>query len=361
VRSEAENARRLPAHAEPGLLDVYRRLGERGWLAPNWPVEYGGLGATIVEKTIVTEELIWHGIPDVVHTLATDIVGLAMHLLGTAEQKRHWLPRLAAGTSAGCVLFSEPDTGSDLAALATRAEPDGAGWRLRGRKVYSMKSHLADVGLCAARTSDSAVRYHGITVFVIPMRMPGVIVAPLWSMADERFNDVTLDGPVLTTADVLGEVDAGWQVIEQILAVERTGIEFAAKGTRLVDAIISHAQSTASPMVVPGAERLVEFDAEMRAGRLLSWRAIGNLADGQSDNVLCAMAKWHATETAKAAAAASAEYCGLDAILSARDEQSSPGWLVESAFRDAPGITLASGTSEVMLSLIASAGLGLPT
>lgn len=361
VRAEAASARRLPGDAEPGLLDAYRRLGERGWLAPNWPAEYGGLGATIVEKAIVTEEMILHGVPDVVHTLSIDIVGLALHLLGTVEQKRRWLPRLAAGMSAGCVLFSEPGTGSDLAALTTRAEPDGAGWRLRGRKAYSLKSHLADIGLCAARTSDSAVRYHGITVFVVPMRMPGVIVAPTWSVADERFNDVTLDGPVLTAADVLGEVDAGWQVVEQVLALERTGIEFAAKGARLLDAVVDHARPGAGQLAASDAERLVELDARVRAGRLLSWRAIGQLADGQADDVLCAMAKWHTTETAKAVAVASAEVCGLDAVLSARDAQAPPGWLMESAFRDAPGLTVASGTSEVMLSVIAAAGLGLPT
>jgi alkylation response protein AidB-like acyl-CoA dehydrogenase len=163
VRTEVAGLRRLPPGQEPGLLQVYRRLGERGWLAPNWPVEYGGLGTGIVEKAILTEQLIRHGVPDVVHTLSVDIVGLAVQLLGTADQQRQWLPRLASGSTAGCVLLSEPEIGSDLSGLTSRAEPDGDGWRLYGRKIYNLKSQLADLALCAVRTTDSAVRFHGLT------------------------------------------------------------------------------------------------------------------------------------------------------------------------------------------------------
>jgi alkylation response protein AidB-like acyl-CoA dehydrogenase len=359
VRDEVARVRRLPPDSEPGLLDVYRRLGERGWLAPNWPPEHGGLGATVVEKAIVTEEMITHGIPDVVHTLSIDIVGQAVHLFGTPQQRSQWLPRLAAGEGAGCVLFSEPDIGSDLGALTSRAEPDGDGWRLHGRKVYNLKSQLADFALCAARTSQSAVKFHGITVFLVPLRTPGVRIEPLWSMCDERYNEVVLSGPRMTRADVLGEVDDGWQVIGGILGLERTGIEFEVKGRRLLDAVADHALSQGRADLSGLGERLVELDALVRAGRLLSWRALGTLERGALDEVLCAMAKWHTTETAKLVAQLSPEFGGLAAALSARDEEAPPGWLIESAYRDAPGLTLASGTSEVMLSLVGSVGLGL--
>jgi alkylation response protein AidB-like acyl-CoA dehydrogenase len=357
VRAEVARARRLPADAEPGLLEVYRRLGERGWLAPNWPVELGGLGSGIEQKAILTEQLIVHGIPDVVHTLAIDIVGLAVRRLGTEAQQRRWLPDLAAGRSVGCVLLSEPETGSDLAALRTRAEPDGDGWRLYGRKLYSLKSQFADFALCAARTTESEVRFHGITVFIVPMRGPGVRVEPLWSMSDERFNEVVLSGIRLTAEDVLGEVDDGWQVLHDLLGIERTGIEFEAKARRSLDAVLDEIERSGGGGGY--GELLVELDAEVRAGQLLSWRALGDLIDGGLDDVRCAMAKWHSTETAQRICELGPEICGLTALLSARDEETVPGWLLESAFRDAPGLTIASGTSEVMLSVIASAGLGL--
>lgn len=359
VREEVARARRLPADQEPGLLEVYRRLAERGWLAINWPVEHGGLGSSVVEKAILTEQLIGHGIPDVVHTLSVDIVGLAIQRLGTEAQQRRWLPRIAAGEGAGCVLLTEPETGSDLGGLTTRAEPDGDGWRLYGHKVYSLKSQFADLALCAARTTESDVRFHGITVFIVPMRAPGVRVEPLWSMSDERFNQVVLSGIRLTADDVLGEVDDGWQVLHDLLGIERTGIEFEAKARRLLDAVLDEAERTGAVEGSEYGELLVELDAEVWAGQLLSWHALGDLLDGELDDVRCGMAKWHTTETAKRISELGPEICGLTALLSARDSETAPGWLLESAFRDAPGLTLASGTSEVMLSLIASAGLGL--
>lgn len=360
VSEEVAQARRLPADEEPGLLEVYRRLGERGWLAVNWPAEHGGLGASVVEKAILTEEMILHGIPDVVHTLSVDIVGLAIQRLGTEEQKRQWLPLIAAGEGAGCVLLSEPEVGSDLGSLSTRAEPDGDGWRLYGRKVYNLKSQFADLALCAARTTSSDVRFHGITVFLVPMRSPGVRVEPMWSMSDERFNEVVLSGIRMSPQDVLGEVDDGWQVLNGLLGLERTGIEFEAKARRLLDAVLAEAERAGNLEAGGYGERLVELDAEVRAGRLLSWRALGGMAADTLDDVQCAMAKWHTTETAKLISELGPEICGLTALLSARDAQAAPGWLLESVLRDAPGRTLASGTSEMMLSLIASAGLGLP-
>jgi alkylation response protein AidB-like acyl-CoA dehydrogenase len=355
VRAEVARVRRLPATEEPGLLDTYRLLGERGWLAPNWPAEYGGIGATVVEKAIVTEEMIAAGVPDVAHTLSIDIVGLAVYLHGTPEQKARWLPGLAAGESLGCVLFSEPSTGSDLGSVATRAEPDGDGWRLRGRKIYSLKAHLGDFALCVARTGESEVRYGGLTVFIVPLDTPGIVATPLWTMADEHFGDLTLDGPVVTEADVLGEVGDGWLVAGEVLRLERTGIELEAKARRAVDAMLATA-----PDDTAYADRLVALDAEARAGQLLSWRAVGTIADDVRDEPLYAMSKWHTSETARAAAVLATELAGMAGALSIRDE-SAAGSLVEHSYRDGPGFTIASGTSEMMLSVIASTALGLPT
>jgi alkylation response protein AidB-like acyl-CoA dehydrogenase len=359
VKADSARAFYLAPDIEPSMPDVYRRLGERGWLAVNWPTEYGGLGKSIAHKAILTEELIAHGVPEVFHTLSIDIVGLAILVFGTPEQKALWLPRLARAQSAACVLFTEPDVGSDLAALTTAAEPEAGGWRLRGRKTYSLKAHMADFGLCAARTSPSDVKYHGITVFILPMRTPGVLTEPTLSMSDERFGDVTLAGPLMTPADVLGEVDQGWEVIGRLLTIERTGIELEAKGRRILDTLIERTFADGTMADSPYGERLVELDALLRAGRLLSWRALNSIAAETADAVHGAIAKWHTSETAYDAAALATDICGLTAALTARDEDAPPGWLIESTIRDAPGFTLASGTSEMMLSMIASSVLGL--
>ncbi|WP_067460599.1 acyl-CoA dehydrogenase family protein [Actinomadura macra] len=362
VRAEAEEVRLRPPGAEPGMLEVYRRLGERRWLAVNWPAEYGGLGRGVVEKSILTEELIRHGVPDLVHVVSVDIVGLIIQLAGTPEQRRRLLPPLARGESSASVLYSEPGAGSDLAALRTRAEPDGDGaWRLYGRKVYSLKSQFADWALCAARTSESEAAAYGITLFVVPLRTPGVTVRPLPSLSDDAFGDVTLEGVRLTRDDVLGPVDEGYQVITEVIPVERTGLEFQAKARRLLDLIVRRLDETGG-LDEPGTgQRLVRLHARARAAELLSWRVITELRDGRIDGVHAAMAKWYATELFKELTHTGIDLLGLDATLTARDRRAPCAGVLESGHRDAPGYTLSAGTSEIMQYLIASTGLGLLT
>lgn len=359
VAAEVARCRRLPAGQEPERLEVYRRLGERGWLAANWPREYGGLGATMVEKAIVTEELVLHGLPDTIHITSVDIIGLGILLYGTEAQKRRWLPGLARAEIMASVLFSEPAVGSDLSALQTRAEPDGDGFRLYGRKRYSMKSFFADYALCAARTTPSSVKYHGITLFLVPLRNPGVLIDALWNLTDDRFSDITLDGIRVTRDDVLGEVDNGWHTLTEILSLERTGIDGAAKAARLLDALLRHAAKTGRLDDPRYGQRLLELEAKVQAARLLAWRCITNLCDGRYDDVQPAIAKWYSTEVNKEVAGAALEIAGLDGVLDARDGDAPVDGVLEAAYREAPGLTLASGTSEIMLYLIAGSGLGL--
>lgn len=359
VVAEVARCRRLPPGQEPETLDVYRQLGERGWLAVNWPERYGGRGASMVEKAIVTEELIRHGVPDNVHILSVDIVGLGILMYGTEEQKRRLLPGIAHGRQTATVLFSEPEVGSDLSALRTRAEPDGDGFRLYGRKTYSMKTHFADFAICAARTTPSDVKYHGLTLFLVPLRNPGALVGPLWNLTDERFADVTLNGIRLTRDDVLGDVDQGWQTVNRMLSLERTGIDSAAKAARLFDALLRHASKTGRLDDPAYGHRVLELEARVRAARLLAWRCITNLCDGRTDDVQSAIAKWYATEVAKELAGVALEAVGLDGVLDARDGDAPVDGVIEAAYRETPGLTLAAGTSEIMLYLIAGSGLEL--
>jgi alkylation response protein AidB-like acyl-CoA dehydrogenase len=361
VRRCVEQVHRLPPREEPGPLDVYRWLGERGWLAVSWPEEYGGGGRGLVEKSLLTEELILHGVPEVVHTVAIDIVGTFLLAVGTPRQKRDWLPPLARGEQVASVLFSEPGVGSDLAALRSRAEPDGDGWRLFGRKVFNMKTHLADVALCAVRTTQAAVPFHGITLFMVPLKTPGVIVKPLWNLSDERFGDVTLDGIRLDRDHVVGEVDEGWQAINQMLRLERTGIEFEAKVRRLLDVVVRHAAASrrrGDQLDQAHMRRLVELDAAAAASRLLAWRVISGLRHGEPDDA-AAMSKWYSTELNRKVVSHGLEMMGLEGTLSRWDDEAPVDGLLEAAYREAPGLTIASGTSEIMLYIIAASGLDL--
>lgn len=358
-RRVTECRRQLPEGEEPELLDVYRQLGERGWLAVNWPERYGGRDGTYLQKAIVTEELIRHRVPDLANTLTIDIVGFGVLLAGTEAQKQRVLPRLASGETTAAVLFSEPGTGSDLSALQTRAEPDGDGWRLYGRKSYCMKSHISDIGLCAARTTASDVKYHGITLFLVPLQSLSVTVEPTWNLLNERFGEVTLDGVRLTADDVLGSVDDGWNTLNQVLSLERITIDFVAKARLLFDRLAGHAAKTGRLEEPEYAQRILELEARVRAAELLTWRCVRDFDNGMPDDVRSAIAKYYSTELLKELGSEAMEVVGLDAVLHGRDEQAVQEGLFESLYREGPGWTLGSGTSEIMLYLIAGSGLEL--
>ncbi|MFJ8053222.1 acyl-CoA dehydrogenase family protein [Streptomyces luteogriseus] len=358
VRKVADSVHRLPPREEPGNLDVYRWLGEKRWLAVNWPEKYGGLGRGIVEKSILTEELIRARVPDLVHIVSIDIVGSVLMMAGTEAQKAARLPALASGEQNAAVLYTEPQAGSDLAALQTRAEPDGDGWRLYGRKVYSLKTQFADFALCAARTTVSEVAFHGITLFLVPLRTPGVQVRTVPNLTDEQFCDVTLDGIRLSRDDVVGEVDGGWQVLNEVLPVERTGLEFQAKARRLLDEILHRAAADGSLDDPAHQQKLVELDAHARAAHLMAWQVISRIRAGDLDGVSTAMSKLYATELFKRISAYGLEVGGLEATLSAWDASGATGTR-EAAHREGTGITLSAGTSEIMRYLIASESLRL--
>ncbi len=353
-REEVARARRAPYNQEPGLLDVHRRLGKLGRLAVNWPEQYGGSGGTIVDKAILTEEMIRHGVPENVHSLGIDIVGQAINLFGTPQQKERFLPGLARGETTANVLFSEPGVGSDLASLSTRAEPDGDGWRLYGRKIWNMKAQHSDFALCAVRTSTGPVSFSGITLFLVPLQNLGVVIEPAWNLSEESFDNVTLDGIRLTPEDVLGDVDDGWRVLNDVLPLERTGLDHSAKAERTLAALHEHAPSGCE-------ERLVELGTRVRAARLLAWRCIANLQNGRPDEVQSATAKWYTSETAKAASMTAVELIGTSALLDARDPEAIADGVFDSSLREAPGLTLAQGSSEMMLYFIAASKLELPS
>ncbi|MCX4820777.1 acyl-CoA dehydrogenase family protein [Streptomyces sp. NBC_01142] len=344
---------------EAARLDLYRLLGERGWLAPNWPVEYGGLGLGAREAAVVTEEMTLAGVPDDVHVLSIDIVGMFLVKAGTEEQKRRHLPALARGEQTASVLFTEPEAGSDLSALRTRAEPDQDGWRLYGTKVFNMKSQFADVALCAARTTDGAVGMHGITLFLLPLRSPGVHIEPVPSMQNDQFNLVVIDGVRLTAADVVGRVDDGWWMLNDLLQLERTGIDFHGKARRLLDLIIRRAAATGRLTDPVYAVQLVELDAKLRAGHAMAWQMVRNLADDKPDPVASAMSKWYVSEQFRPILQAGMEIEGAGGVLSSWDAEAPAEGLLEANHRLGPAHRLASGTSEIMLYLIATNGLGL--
>ncbi|MEO3926664.1 acyl-CoA dehydrogenase family protein [Micromonosporaceae bacterium B7E4] len=330
---------------EPDERPLYRAIGAAGVLAPDWPAEFGGLGGGPMSLAVVAEELSRAGVPDTLHINTVQIVGSVLRAIGTADQQRRWLPRFAAGERFACVLYTEPEAGSDLAALTTRAEPAPGGYLVSGTKIYSLKAGLCDVALAAVRTGDPGSRYDGITLVLIDLHAPGVRVARIPSLADEHFHRVDLAAVFVPESDVLGEPGAGWAALTTALAMERTGLDYALKAARWYD--------TARAALTPGdaADSLADLGrhgARADAARLLAWAALARLEEDRFDPVFAAMAKLHTSESAAAVAEWGAALHGAAAAPATGRAR-----CLESAWREAPGLTISAGVSEVMLELIA--------
>jgi alkylation response protein AidB-like acyl-CoA dehydrogenase len=312
---------------------LYRLLGRHGLLGVAWPRRYGGQGRSFVELAIVAEELVRAGIPDTLFVNGIQTVGQLLLIAGSDELRASVLPPLASGEKFASVLYTEPDAGSDLGALTCAADRVAEGFRLNGTKVFNLKTSIADLGLCAARTAAPGAKYAGITLFVVDLRADGVRVSELDSLPDEPFHVVTLDDVLVRDQDVVGGVGDGWALLAQALPLERAGLDFVGRAERWHDKA-----DGATP------EEIARYSARIECARLLSWRTVRAITDGVGDQAIeSSMAKWYASELAAEIAGWAWQRIGLHDV----------DGVVSEAWREAPGLTLAGGTSEMMLQTVA--------
>nr|WP_241251450.1 acyl-CoA dehydrogenase family protein [Candidatus Protofrankia californiensis] len=217
-----------------------RMLFDAGYAGLSWPKEYGGGGANAKIRAIFTEETDRAGVPERLNIIGEDLAGPTIIGFGTDAQKERFLRPILSGEEIWCQLFSEPEAGSDLASLRTRAAKVDGGWRLQGQKIWTSRAHLAAHGILLARTGRGP-RHKGITYFLLPMDAEGVTVRPLAHMLGEaEFNEVFLDDVFVPDDMVVGEVDGGWRVAMATLSYERVAIATGRVNTkRAVDDIIT--------------------------------------------------------------------------------------------------------------------------
>ncbi|HJZ45526.1 MAG TPA: acyl-CoA dehydrogenase family protein [Roseiflexaceae bacterium] len=349
--------RAQPPRASQHSPELYRMLADRGWLAVHWPAEYGGGGKSEIEAGIFVEEAARAGVPLMVYGLTISIFGAFLFLAGTEAQKRMLLPPIARGELICNILYTEPDAGSDLAALSTRAVAHGDDFVITGAKIFNSVGHLAGYGLIAARTDPDAGRYQGITLFLVPMRHPQVQINPMWTIGDEHFNEIVLDGLRVPRENIVGTLNGGWPLLNQALAVERNGLAIAAEAARWLDLLIAQIRSSgqSDPIV---RQRVAALAGEVDAARLLAWRVVALQARREVDEVRSAMSKWYAGELCKRLTHVAGEIMGLAGTLDRFDAAAPVGGQLEAAHRWAPAWGIAAGTSEIMLYLIAQRALG---
>jgi alkylation response protein AidB-like acyl-CoA dehydrogenase len=230
--TEEERESRLKGLPEKDVVAVRRawerKLGAGGWLGVAWPKAYGGRGATAMQQVIYLQELLAADAPQPMDMLGLDMMGPTVIETGSEEQKQRFLPPIMRGEVVWCQAFSEPDAGSDLAGLKTRAELDGDEWVINGQKIWSSQAQYADWTTVLARTDPGAPKHKGITFFVVEMTTPGITLQPIKQISGEsEFNEMFLDSVRVPRENVIGEVHGGWLVANRFLAYERGVITMA--------------------------------------------------------------------------------------------------------------------------------------
>lgn len=323
-------------------------LAARGWLGMTVPVEYGGHGRSFVERFVVTEELLAAGAPVAAHWVADRQIVPSLLKYGTDQQKSHFLPRIVRGECFFGIGMSEPDSGSDLASVRTRAERVAGGWSLSGTKVWTSGAHRAHAFIVLARTApvDRADRHAGLSQFIVDLRSAGVEIRPIISMnGDHHFNEVILDKAFVPNGMVFGEIGDGWQQVTSELSFERSGPErFLSTFVLLASAAENMALQRLSYDVNLG--RLV---ARVAGLHQMSAAVAGALQRHERADVAAAVVKVLGTTAEGDIADFADRHAGGDSHYAD---------LVSRAIDQRPGFTLRGGTNEVLRGVIAR-GLGL--
>ncbi|MEE2058150.1 acyl-CoA dehydrogenase family protein [Rhodococcus artemisiae] len=330
--------------------DFTRLLATRGWIGMTIPTEYGGHGRSHTERFVVTEELLAYGAPVAAHWIADRQSAPSLLKFGTDEQKLTFLPAIAQGTYFFGIGMSEPDTGSDLAGVRTKAVQVDGGWRISGTKVWTSGAHHADAFFALARTSpkDPAARHAGLSQFIVDLRSDGVEIRPIISMTgSHHFNEVVMDDVFVPDGMVLGKIGDGWRQVTSELGYERSGPErFLSTFVLLAEAA---EQAGARGRAGDDDGGIGRYIARITGLHHMSSAVAGALQRSEAADSAAAAVKLLGTTTEGDIA----EY--VDLRLD-RDDVPEPDRfreLVDSAVQQRPGFTLRGGTTEVLEGVLA--------
>ena len=330
--------------ADGDVRPLYRILGRAGILATTWPGTWGGRDADFVESMVLIEELTRAGVPISLHYITVYIVGSLLLQCGTPAQRRDHLPPIARGERHMCILFTEPETGSDLGSVRTAARRDGEDWVVTGRKLYNLKTSYADYALTLVRTDDQPSRYQGLSLVLIPLAAPGVRVRRIPTTTGEHFHDVELDDVRIGTDAVLGTAGDGWSLVSTLFSAERNGLDYYARGLHWLQAARDLICRLPPDQAALHAAGMARMWARLDASRLLSLRALQRLSHGRADVASASLAKWHCSESAQRIAWWASETLDASDVLA-------------NAYLEAGSLTIAGGASEVLLETVVGAKL----
>jgi alkylation response protein AidB-like acyl-CoA dehydrogenase len=343
----------------PWFRTFQERIRDAGYAGLAWPAAYGGRDATLTEQAIFLQEYDRAGAPDRLNLLGEGLAGPTIIDFGSEEHKQRFLAPILGGEEIWCQLFSEPNAGSDLAALETRAVRDGDGWRVTGQKVWTSRAQVASFGMLLARTG--APRHKGITYFLLPMDSEGITVRPLRHMLGEaEFNEVFLDDVYIPDELRIGDVDGGWRIAMATLQYERVALATGRVNVqRLANELVRLVATTerdGQPLSEDTAVRrkVADLYARAQVQRVNGLRALSSLERG-TPGPEASIGKLLSAPLVEDIADFALSLAGLDGQL---DEGELDPWLKLSY--QARGTSIAGGTTFIQRNIVAERVLGLP-
>jgi alkylation response protein AidB-like acyl-CoA dehydrogenase len=335
--------------------DWQRKLADNGWAGVHWPVEYGGRGATMTQSAIFFEELGKARAPLPANVLGLLLGGPTLMIWGTDEQKERYLPPILTAEEIWCQGFSEPEAGSDLASLKTRAVKEGDDWVVTGQKVWTSGAQYSKWCMLVARTDSDVPKHKGLTYFLMDMEQDEVQVRPLRQITGEaEFNELFLEGARIPDANVIGGVGNGWKVALTTLMNERAGLAFflQVRLRQMLDELIGEAAQRGLLDDDVVADKLGELHVKAEVLRLTAYRGLTAIEKYGQPGPEGSLTKWMWSETNQQLTQLAADLLGPEALTAGTR------WSYE--LLRARGNTIEGGTTEILKNIVAERVLGLP-
>lgn len=348
-----------------GEVSAFRRkIGERGWFGLNWPTEYGGLGLTAMHQHLLMSEFEYAGVPGPDLTVTSVAPMIMRH--GTEQNKREFLPPIARGELVCAVGYSEPNAGTDLASLRTRAVRDGDEWVINGSKIWNSGAQRCTHEWLCVRTDPEARRHRGISVIMVPIDAPGIEIRPLYAWSGYRTNETFFNDVRVPITNLIGEVNKGWTYITGALDLERGALTNAGDLRRALNDLVALASVPLRDGTVPGADpvfrrRLAQADADVEVATLMGYEAASLLDGGSIPSVEVSVEKIFTSELRQRIADLAIDLLGPDGLLAHHARGAPLDGFFERLYRVSPLMRFGGGTNEVLRDVIAQRGHGMPS
>jgi len=356
VLDEDPEWRRQGMLSDGDSKEVTLELGRAGWIGMTWPEELGGRGLTHVDAALVEDVFGYHWLPLSLYLLSYKTIGCALERFGSPELKARLLPEIARGELTFCQGFSEPGAGSDLASLTTRAVRRGNRFVVHGHKIWTSSAWLADWIYLAVRTNSRQPRHRGISVLVAPLDTPGIEVRRFPVLGGGYLCELFLDGVEIESANLIGGLNRGWDVLMHTLDFERITAEKLGGLEWVLDGL--ERRLAATDRLEPAWRRIGDLRGELAGARLLSLRAADLLDRGEPAAAASAMAKLAGARLAQRLAREAIDLLGLEGLSDA-DLAAPLSGRVGGLYRSSIGSTISGGSAEILQIVIARRGLGL--